>query len=292
MTLSDLFVYLVVTTLLSWGCGRALTRRPLPAMARSNYRGIKLNPVLGLVVALSAAWVIAWSLVARAVGDRWEPRFGQYVWLLVAGLLVVGAGAIDDMSSSPVRGLRGHLGSTLRGRPTTGALKIAAGIAAGVLVVIGLPNRPPADLVIGVIVVAASANLWNDLDVVPGRAGKFFMFPAVVLPFVGSTSVPQVVLFVVLFGEVAVLGMDLRERGMLGDAGSNFLGFVIGAALYGTLDGVGLAVAAVLVVGLNLVAETIGFSRIVDATPPLRWFDRLGTTPERRSFSANNADVK
>lgn len=292
MTLSDLLVYVVVTALLSWGCGRALTRRPLPAMARPNYRGIKLNPVLGLVVALSAGWVIAWSLVARALGDRWEPRFGQYVWLLVAGLLVIGAGVIDDLSSSPVRGLRRHLSSTLRGRPTTGALKVAAGLGAGVLVVIGLPNRPIPDLVIGVIVVAASANLWNDLDVAPGRAGKWFLFPAVVLPFVGSTSVPQVVLFVVLFGEAAVLGMDLRERGMLGDAGSNFLGFVIGAALYGTLEGVGLAVAAVLVVGLNLVAETIGFSRIIGATPPLRWFDRLGTTPERRSFSGNGADTE
>jgi hypothetical protein len=290
MTLSDLLVYVVVTALLSWGCGRALTRRPLPSLARPNYRGIKLNPVLGSVVAASVAWVIAWSLVARAVGDRWEPRLGQYVWMLAAGLLVVGAGFIDDVSSSPIRGLRGHLGSTLRGRPTTGTLKVAAGFAAGVLVVLGLPHRSTADAIGGVIIVAASANLWNDLDVAPGRAGKWFLIPAVVLPFVGSTSVPQVVLFVALFGEAAVLGMDLRERGMLGDAGSNFLGFVLGAALYGALEGLGLIVAAAVVVALNLVAETVGFSRIIDAALPLRWFDLLGTTPERRSFSANRAE--
>lgn len=290
MTLADLLIYVVVTALLSWGCGLALTRRPFPSIARPNYRGVNLNPLLGLVVALSTGWVVAWSLVARAVGGRWEPRFGQYVWVLLAGLVVLAAGTLDDLSTSSVRGLRGHMESAFRGRPTTGALKVVAGLVAGVLVVTGLPHRSAVAMIFGVVVVAGSANIWNDLDVAPGRAGKWFLIPAVVLPFVGATSVPQVVIFVVLFGEAAVLGLDLRERGMLGDAGANFLGFAVGAALYGTLDDAGVLVAALVVVALNLVAETVSFSRIIEGFPPLLWLDRLGTTSERRSFSVNRPE--
>lgn len=290
MTPADLLIYVVVTALLAWGCARALTRRPFPGIARPNYRGVNLNPVLGFVVASAAAWVIAWSLVARAMGDRWEARFGQYVWVLAAGLLVLAAGAVDDLSTSSVRGLRGHLTSTLRGRPTTGTLKVGAGLCAGLLVILGLPDRPLLVLICGVIVVAGSMNIWNDLDVAPGRAGKWFLIPALLLPFVGATSVPQVIIFVVLFGEAAVLGSDLRERGMLGDSGANFLGFCVGAALYGTLGDPGVLAAAVLVVALNLLAETVGFSRVIESFPPLRWFDLIGSTTERRSFSANRAE--
>jgi hypothetical protein len=35
--------------------------------------------------------------------------------------------------------------------------------------------------------------------------------------------------------------------------------------------------AAATGVGLNVLAETVTLSRAIDATPPLRWYDRLGT---------------
>jgi hypothetical protein len=44
-----------------------------------------------------------------------------------------------------------------------------------------------------------------------------------------------------------------------------------------------VAVAAGVAVGLNLLAETVTLSRIVDGVPPLRWLDRAGrvrATPE------------
>jgi len=41
--------------------------------------------------------------------------------------------------------------------------------------------------------------------------------------------------------------------------------------------------ALVVLVVLTVVAEVSSFSRIIDRVPPLRWFDRLGTTPERRA---------
>lgn len=285
----DLAVYAAVTGFLSWGLARAVTRRPYPRIARPNYRGVNLNPLLGIVVTLTAVWVLAWSLAARAVSDSWEPEFTVYLWLLAGVLLVGAAGFVDDLSEGGARGLRGHLESALRGRPTTGLLKVVAGLIAGVLVVLGMPGRPPWAMVAGVILVAACANVWNDLDVAPGRAGRWFLCFGVTLPFLGQTLEPQVVLAVLAIAEAATIGLDLRERGMLGDAGANVLGFAVGAAAYGLLPDAGVVAVALVAVGLNVVGETVTFSRVIAAVAPLRWFDRLGTSEEWRSFSANRA---
>ena len=33
-----------------------------------------------------------------------------------------------------------------------------------------------------------------------------------------------------------------------------------------------------VLLALNVAAELVSFSRVIDAVPPLRWFDRLGCT--------------
>jgi hypothetical protein len=70
---------------------------------------------------------------------------------------------------------------------------------------------------------------------------------------------------------------------MLGDSGANLLGFMAGAEIVRRLPEVWLIPAVVVVVGLNVLAETVTFSRTIDAIPPLRWFDRLGRLPEPTS---------
>ena len=55
----------------------------------------------------------------------------------------------------------------------------------------------------------------------------------------------------------AVLVPDLRERGMLGDSGANLLGFLAGAEIVRRLPEVWLIPAVVVVIGLNVLAETV-----------------------------------
>jgi UDP-GlcNAc:undecaprenyl-phosphate/decaprenyl-phosphate GlcNAc-1-phosphate transferase len=107
-------------------------------------------------------------------------------------------------------------------------------------------------------------------------------FVPVGLAFVALADVAlaPAVLGVVLATPVA-LWQDLRETAMLGDAGATLLGFAAGLALYLLLPDWGVAAAALLCVGLNLVADTFGFSRAIDAAPPLDWLDRLGRRPDR-----------
>jgi hypothetical protein len=287
VTLADVVVYVVVTAFLSWGLGRAVTLAPINRIARPNYRGVNLNPMLGLTVAASALGVVVWSLIARALAGRWEERFGVYLWVLGACLIVLAAGFLDDLSEGGVRGLKGHLESALRGRPTTGSVKVLAGIVAGALAVTGLPARPSWVMIAGVVMMAGCTNIWNDLDVAPGRAGRAFLLFGLVVPFISATSAPQALMFVLVFAELPALRYDLLEKAMLGDAGANLLGLVVGMGLYAVLPDWAVAVAAVLAIGLNLVAETVTFSKVIASVFPLRWFDQLGTSPEWRTFSAN-----
>jgi hypothetical protein len=128
-----------------------------------------------------------------------------------------------------------------------------------------------------VVLIAGASNLWNGLDVRPGRAVKFGLLALPLVATFGVAGAP----FVpgVWIAALVVLPWDVGERAMLGDAGSNLLGFAIGvAASYGLSD-IGVVAAAVLMLVLNVLADTITLSRVIDAVPPLRWWDRLGRRP-------------
>jgi hypothetical protein len=94
-----------------------------------------------------------------------------------------------------------------------------------------------------------------------------------------------------------LLVLDLRERAMLGDAGSNVLGFIIGLALFRLLPTWGLGFVLGVILILHALGETVTLSRIIEATPPLRWFDRLGrlpadqTKPESGSTSRDSSST-
>jgi UDP-N-acetylmuramyl pentapeptide phosphotransferase/UDP-N-acetylglucosamine-1-phosphate transferase len=199
--------------------------------------------------------------------------------VLVGAALVFIVGLIDDLGGSSAgtpRGLRGHGRAVASGRPTTGLLKVVGAVGGGVIVVMAIPGRTITQEVLGVLLVAGAANVWNGLDVRPGRAGTWFLIAGVAL----SAANPLGLVLYMVGAELGVIFFDLREWAMLGDAGANLLGFVIGTGLYVSLRSTpALISATVVVVVLNLVAETVSFSRIIESVPPLRWFDRIGRLP-------------
>jgi hypothetical protein len=157
-------------------------------------------------------------------------------------------------------------------------VKVIVAVGAAVVVVAAGPARPAWIRLSGVLLLAACANLWNDLDVAPGRALKAFLVVDTLLlapvPWAAAPGVPGLWAAALL-----ALAWDLRERAMLGDAGANLLGFTAGLGLYLALPDAGVVIAALGAVALNALAETVSLTRLIDATPPLRWFDRLGRLP-------------
>jgi hypothetical protein len=160
------------------------------------------------------------------------------------------------------------------GRVSTGIVKLVVVAGAAVVAVAAVPARTGLARVAGVLLIAASSNVWNGLDIRPGRAIKFFL-PAAIAVLATSWSA-QPFLPGVALGALILLPWDAGERAMLGDAGANLLGFTAGLGLFHLLHGGALVAAALLAVALNVLADTVTFTRLIEIVPPLRWYDSLG----------------
>jgi UDP-GlcNAc:undecaprenyl-phosphate GlcNAc-1-phosphate transferase len=246
-----------------------------------NYRGERLLVILGIAV---TAGVVAASLGALAADFREGallPTIRGTLQATVAIVMVFVAGLFDDAEPHRVRGLVAHGRALARGRLTSGMVKLAALLAAAALFIEATRGLALGG-VVGILFIAGSANLWNSLDVAPGRSIKYFLVAGVALQAAVAMLLPCAVcgfsVFVIaaLAAAMVALPFDLRERAMLGDGGANVLGFLIGAGLYLRLSTFWLWTALAVVVALTLVAETVTLSRVIQAVPPLRWFDRLG----------------
>jgi hypothetical protein len=186
------------------------------------------------------------------------PLVGAVVGLAVPSVAPVAAvGLADDLWSGPERGFRAHL----RAGRTTGTLKLVA-IPLWAL----WRTRSPT----GAMLVGLSSNVLNQLDTRPGRALKAFV--------VGSA----------LFGgrprralAVAVLlaPYDLREMTMLGDAGSNALGAMLGLESVRRFTGLGRTSAILALAAVTLAGERRSLGAFIEATPVLRDLDALGRQP-------------
>jgi hypothetical protein len=254
-------------------------RRPVA----TNYRGRRLRVVLGMATSFA---VIVLGAFAYVVSGHWR-AFGRAgvlgVWFWLAVTIVFLAGWYDDLHPGRGRGLGGHFGQLRRRRLTPGIVKLVAILIASVGVAVAAPVGA-LRTVVGVPVIAGCANLWNLLDVRPGRCVKAFLVAAAaVAPFVARHD--PLVIPSAFGAALLVLPIDVRERGMLGDAGSNVLGFLIGLALFLTLPVWGLIAALVLILFLHYVAETTTLSRVIEAIFVLRWFDALGRRRDPSSSS-------
>jgi hypothetical protein len=140
--------------------------------------------------------------------------------------------------------------------------------------------------------VALTSNLINLMDLRPGRALKCYSVLAIAgalicaagladrqsaAPFSSATFVSAAELLVFALGPViAVWRYDLREIGMLGDAGANPMGAVAGLLIVTGLPLWGLLGYLALVVALNLASERVSFSRVIESNAALSWLDELG----------------
>jgi len=271
--------------LVGWGVGLWTTPHVLTGLAgsslsRVNYRGRTVVAGLGLPLVLG---LLAWA-TPLALAARLDPLRAARIDLLtpsglavvVAGLAFLILGLADDLiEDAGSRGFRGHLRALAAGKLTGGGIKLLGGVLAALVVAsLAAPERRTAWLLpLGAAVVASTANVANLLDLRPGRCTKVF------LPLWGAGCLldpPGGAWSAGLAGAaLAALPFDLRERGMLGDAGANALGAVVGTLLLAGPVWLLLAALAVLL-ALQLLSERVSFSRVIDGNRVLRAADRFG----------------
>jgi UDP-GlcNAc:undecaprenyl-phosphate GlcNAc-1-phosphate transferase len=234
---------------------------------RINYRGGTVTLAAGPAMALGAA-----AGAALAPGTSARMRAAGAVVAGTAGVV----GLYDDLAgSSASKGLGGHLTALRHGQVTSGAVKIAvlgaAGLAGAALVI-----DDPFDVLVGGAAVAGHANLLNLLDLRPGRAIKVALLHSPVAlrgPAAGLAAAG-------VGAATAMLPADLGERSMLGDAGANALGAVLGLAMVAREGRTARLVHLGVVTALTLASERVSFTRVIEKTPVLRELDRLGRRPQ------------
>jgi hypothetical protein len=195
--------------------------------------------------------LLAFGPLARNHRGLRLPIVGWTLGVTDARVAAVGAlGLVDDVYGGPERGFRAHL----RAGNTTGVLK---------LVGIPLVGLVATRKVSGALLVGLSANFMNQLDTRPGRALKAYLVGAL---FVGAP----------IRSAVFLLPYDLREKVMLGDAGSNALGAMLGLSSVSRLTGKSRWLAIGALAGLTVLGERRSLGELIERTPGLRTLDRLG----------------
>ena len=257
----------------------ALTRRP-PGLNglngeevwnRTNHRG---EPVTLLEGPAFVAGATAAGLLAPGLPTRM--RAAALVASAGSGLL----GAYDDVAgSSSSRGFKGHLKALARGEVTTGAVKLlgigATGLAAAAIAGPRAGKRGNVlDVAINGVIIAGAANLMNLFDLRPGRAIKVGLIAGAPL----AAGAGAAVVAAPLGAAAALLPEDLGERAMLGDAGANALGALLGLGATRLGRGARLGVLAGLI-ALNGASEYVSFTKVIRETPALNWLDMLGRRP-------------
>lgn len=250
---------------------------------RTNFHGRTVTLAGGPALALGAT-------VGATVG---APSTALAAAALTAGSVAGAVGFYDDVAGNrpeqkAAKGFQGHLGALREGRVTSGLVKIggvgAAGLAAAVLLSgdrgvkarrRGGAVRATADVLLGAGVIAGTANLINLLDLRPGRALKAGALIGAPLTLGRAGGMAGGA----LGAGAALLPADLGEEIMLGDAGANALGALLGVALAAKTGTTGRFLVLAVLAGLTAASEKVSFTKVIQETPWLRSIDELGRRP-------------
>lgn len=243
-------------------------------LTRENYRGAQL-PFPGGVAIVAAAIValVPLALLQQlADADLFAPQTGLVVTFALGVALL---GLIDDLLAGRPRGWRGHGAAVLRGGFSTGALK-AVGTLGLALFVLSGEGYDDGRYLLAVALLVLTTNLFNLLDLRPGRSAKGFVLLAAALTLGAWDAAPLEALGL-FAAPVLVAGLyDLRERAMLGDTGANLIGGLAGLWLILTLGTIGQAIALAVVLALTVYGEFRSLSALIERTPLLRHLDSIG----------------
>jgi UDP-N-acetylmuramyl pentapeptide phosphotransferase/UDP-N-acetylglucosamine-1-phosphate transferase len=256
-----------------------------PVLERENYRGHRLPTAGGVLIVFSVLVVEAGRAVLGSLGVGHDPGLtvarSEVLFAVFAfGLL----GLVDDLlGDGSSRGFKGHLRALREGRITTGFLKLFGGAGVAVVLVATPGFATGRRLLVDAVLIALAANLGNLLDRAPGRTIKAAAVAYVPLAFVLGTGTVGVAIAPAMGAAFGLVGDDLHERLMLGDAGANVIGAVLGlGVVLGRGEATRITALVVLIV-LNVAAEMVSFSAVIDRVGWLRSLDRLGRLPEGRA---------
>ncbi len=277
------------------------------APKQRNYRGAEVLGGLGIV------WFV-WLVMIWACSTVLDV-FGQDVpmWVLLiltAFPLLSGTcalGLFDDwVGDSSSRGFKGHFRELRRGVLTTGMVKLLGigvlSLATAILVADLSEPWWVLRVVCACFTIALFANMMNLFDLRPLRASKIYILCLVLCTVVLLLShriemdwLSVTCMLLACLGPVmATWRFDAHEIAMLGDAGANTMGALLGFMLSVALPIWLLVPLMVALFAINLLSERVSFTKVIERIPVLRHLDGLfrpkellGSLPEKDDESGD-----
>ncbi len=239
-------------------------------LLRQNFRGDKIPTGYGLILMLSSAPLYALMCVTTTNSNLPALTF------LVTVVMFGAVGFLDDLyGTREVGGFKGHFGLLLHGKLTTGAIKaIIGGLVALALGVVIAKNELSV-AILNALLIVFSANSLNLLDLRPGRAVSFFWIGLLALAIskLGNLDIWHE-LIILMPAIIWITLLDRSAKIMLGDAGSNTLGAILGLALAWEIGVVGKLIIIIFLGALQIYAEKYSITKLIEGNRIMREIDR------------------
>ena len=264
----SLAIALLFLPFVKWFCGHDCLRG-----RQHNYKGERIPSSYGLFFAACFAVTSVLTKILHSY-DYYISSTGFFIFV---GLTVSLVGFLDDLlGTREFSGFRGHFKMLFsHGRLTTGALK---GIVIGALTLLlgfVIAKYKILEGLLNALTIALTTNAVNLLDVYPGRAIKAFSLVAILILILDAQKT-ALLLIPTLIAVLVYAPLDFKARAMMGDVGSNFLGFILGTAMVITLPTTAKFAALLTLVAIHIYTEFHSLSQFIECVQPLRYIDRLG----------------
>lgn len=235
-----------------------------------NYKLEKIPTSVGVVFIF--VQVVTLGVIQILFG--FEDNF--YLIYLLGFIFMGYLGVLDDLIGTRyIKGLRGHLTALFHGEITTGALKAVFGFFISLFISSVISNNI-VEFIVNTFIIGLFTNFINLFDLRPGRAVKMFVFSAIVL-LIASVSYKYVYVILSFFGIlIPYIKLDLKAMVMMGDAGSNILGYTLGIFAANSLNMIGKIVFLLMLIIIHILSEKVSFSKVIDNNKFLRFLDMIG----------------
>jgi UDP-GlcNAc:undecaprenyl-phosphate GlcNAc-1-phosphate transferase len=288
--LSDFLQPMLLTLikyLLIFSCSYCLTFLIFPfvrglvnqaGFVKSNYRDEAIPAMTGVlfVALLPIITGVDMLLSVNSVGDSMLFLF------IIVGMGFMGL--LDDQMGNPnSKGFKGHFKILIKSRQlTSGGFKALFGSALAFVFSTGVVFSTKTDwwplhLLLDFLLVSLAANMINLFDLRPGRAGKVYLVVFLIIIAFSKNLENYFGLFLPIVAIlVYYLPFDLRAEVMMGDVGSNLLGASLGMMMVWMLSDIAKIVALIIMIILQLSAEKVSFTKVIERNSILKFIDDVG----------------
>lgn len=241
-------------------------------LVENNYRGMTIPVGMGIIIPIAFLLFFPFKPYFLSTGTGQQ----TYTAYLLVSLVLGMTGFIDDhFGDKGVKGIKGHIKKlVIDYKVSTGILKVIVALALGFYISSWYLDRH-FEVAMGTLAFAVWVNVLNLLDVRPGRAIKGFWSAAfpLLLMHGGSTGSPEIFLLAIT---LVLFDTDRKERGMLGDAGANALGGIIGTWIVQWATSLEMALYISFGLLITLYSERYSISRWIEMHPLAKRLDQWG----------------